>query len=380
MNQHGPDSHNNTKFNLNGNSMKQSKIGRRLSVLLALALAGGTFSSCQKSSDHKARPLVPPTEKRKLTMAKNELKLPQTISTLPAPAVVISPQTADQEEISRLIRQYLEKKQLDGRHLAVDVLNFRTQSRYTFNSSCYFTAASTYKLCLATLYYDLVAQSKVALSDTYLLDASMTDEGEAVAGTYKTGDSIPVRELLKHMVISSDNTAAHVLFQHLGGFDKFKTLTCSFLNIQPDQAYLQEGNLINAQILTACARAIYSAAQTTYKQLLEDMTQAQTSRYFNLLPPMQHIMAQKYGSFENAMNSVGFSLDANNPFSLVVLTDLGPACEQVLAEIAALIYAHYHPDKLQAEQILAQAEVFRNYPVYTAEDQPAVVNADGADN
>ena len=377
MNQHSLAPHSN--FSRNDSAIKRGKIGRKLSVLLALALAGGTFSSCQKSSEHKARPLVPPTEKRKLTMAKNELKLPQTISTLPAPAVVISPQTADQEEISRLIRQYLEKKQLDGRHLAVDVLNFRTQSRYTFNSSCYFTAASTYKLCLATLYYDLVAQSKVALSDTYLF-ASMTDEGEAVAGTYKTGDSIPVRELLKHMVISSDNTAAHVLFQHLGGFDQFKTLTCSFLNIQPDQAYLQEGNLINAQILTACARAIYSAAQTTYKQLLEDMTQAQTSRYFNLLPPMQHIMAQKYGSFENAMNSVGFSLDANNPFSLVVLTDLGPAGEQVLAEIAALIYAHYHPDKLQAEQILAQAEVFRNYPVYTAEDQPAVVNADGADN
>lgn len=278
------------------------------------------------------------------------------------------------QELEKLITAYLAKKDLSSDHLAIELYNFKRKEHYALNADKYFTAASTYKFPLAVIYYDLMRQGKVQKGSQFKITEAELAEEDGAYRRSAIGSIICVEDLLNPMILHSDNTAAHVLFEELGGFQRYKEMVCETISINKDPNYISEGNKINAQILSAFAKKVYEN-QSDYKTLLANMQKAEPIHYLNFLPAMHNIMWQKYGSYAEALNSVGLKLDGPEQYSLVVLTNLGRNGEPVVGEIGALVYAFYHPDKLKADEIINKAEHFVAYYQPASDTQPVANHA-----
>lgn len=262
-------------------------------------------------------------------------------------------------EIAALLENYIAKKNFAKEHIAITLRNYNTGDSYNLNEDEYFVAASTYKFYLATMYYDLIAAGKVSLDDSYRLDADEINSGGVIDSRYKQGDYIKVSELLHDMIIYSDNSAGHMLFNELGDYVAMKKLAQNYVTVKEDARYFSYDNIIKANFLADFASLVY-ADQDKYATLIKDLQQAEPSSYQNLLPEMHNVMAQKYGRYELACNSVGLHLDPQMSYVLVVLTDMSGYGERVIGEISYLIYTYYYKGLAAANKALESMAVL-NY-------------------
>lgn len=263
------------------------------------------------------------------------------------------------EELEQLLDAYISKKNFDKAHIAIDFRNFTTGHSYALNPDKYFVAASTYKFYLATMYYDLIDQGKVKLDDKYRLDSNELNAGGVIDNTYKVGDFISVGELLHDMIIYSDNSAGHMLFNELGDYVAMKKLAAKYVDVNADSSYLSYENIVKANFLADFAALVY-ADQDKYATLIKDLQQAEPNSYLNFLPEMSKKMAQKYGRYELACNSVGLCLEPDMTYVLVILTDMSGYGERIMGEISSLIYNYYKKGKEAALTVIDEAEVL-NY-------------------
>lgn len=342
------------------------QIERKLSLVLACCLSVSALTSCKQienTESTETQPMLHPLNAA-LPVISTE-QTPQTCHCL----TNSSNTDIRMQQYGALIDDYLKKKNLSTDHVAIELYNFKNKEHFALNENKYFTAASTYKLPLAVIYYDMLRKGSVKNDYSIKLKDSEVIEPYGI-GACAVGCNINVHDLLNPMIISSDNTAAHVLFDALGGFTHYKELVCENINIAKDPAYIAEGNLICSRILTAFAKKIYEN-QADYEALLCNMQKAEPVHYLNLLPPMHNVMVQKYGSYAEALNSVGLQLKGPEQYSLVVLTNLGGAGEQILGEISALTYAFFYPDKIDAQEVINQARTFQflPQPIYVANPQ-----------
>lgn len=337
--------------------LKTKQIRPCLSLVLACGLLGSMLTGCQQADDEQLKAANLPA----LHVSNTDLSkiYAQTGTNQSLSADQAANNKIRMQGFADLIERYLKKKKLEPSNIAIELYNFKRQEHFALNSDKYFTAASTYKFPLAVIYYDLLRTGKVKKESSIKLNESEVIETYGV-GANSVGSLINVDDLLNPMIINSDNTAAHMLFEELGGFRRYKELVCENVGLEKDPQYLADGNNISTQILSAFAKKVYEK-QADYEVLLFNMQKAEPMHYLNLLPSMHNVMTQKYGSYAEALNSVGLQLNGPEQYSLVVLTKLGGAGEQVIAEISALAYAFYYPDKIKAEDIIEQAQVFQAF-------------------
>lgn len=334
---------------------KQTK--QKFSLVLACSLLFSIFTGCKQDEDLSTAKSLPALHASDADVS--SLYTKEQSKELLVSADELANGRVHMQEFANLIERYLAKKKLAPEHVAIELYNFKRNEHFALNENKYFVAASTYKFPLAVIYYDLLRKGTVKKTSSLQLDESEVMDPYGV-GANSVGSLINVVDLLNPMILYSDNTAAHMLFEELGGFRRYKELVCENVNLPKDPKYLADGNHISTTILSTFAKKVYEN-QENYEALLCNMQKAEPVHYLNLLPSMHNVMVQKYGSYEAALNSVGLQLKGDEQYSLVVLTDLGQAGEQVVGEISALAYAFYYPDKLKAENIIEQAQAFQYF-------------------
>lgn len=171
---------------------------------------------------------------------------------------------------------------------------------------------------------------------------------------FNCGDDVPVKALLYHMIRYSDNTASHILFDHLGGWREYKDIASNYVDVLKDSDFLSRENIIKANYLSQYLRLIYEH-QDMYTELLKDMLAAEPENYLNLEESMHNKLYQKYGFYMSACNSAGLNLEDGNNYSIVVLTKLGERGEAVIGEISELVYNYYHPEKQKTKNAVTRS-------------------------
>ena len=269
----------------------------------------------------------------------------QLAQTVDAGNAVDSETEAEAEEVSNelteLIDSYLLETGIDTSQLGIAVYDFESGGSYALNDTTYFTAASTYKLPLAMLYYEMINNGEYSLSDELIYESYHYEEGGTICYDYLPGSSISIEELLHCMILYSDNTAAHILFENLGGWQAFKEAAAKYSDVEiaeDDSEYYSDENIFTAAYMEDVLDYLYSHADD-FETLLDDMTQAMPDDYLNMY--LGDVMAQKYGQYDMAENAVGLSM-SGHPYSIAVYTALGYSGRVLIGELNELIWQYFN--------------------------------------
>lgn len=242
-------------------------------------------------------------------------------------------------ELMDLINTYLNENGIDQSQIALCVRSLDKLEDYNINGDTEFIAASVYKLPLALLWYERVNNGEVSLQDTLYYDASYYEEGPGVASDYAAGSSIPLSDLLNSLILNSDNTAGHILFENLGGWTSFKQEITKYTSRQMDEEFYSYENVLTANYTSDVLQYIYDN-QGNFETLISNMRQSMDNDYLDL--KVDTNVAQKYGSFDYSENAVGFVDNAKIPYSISIFTTLGSNGVNVIGDINEICYNYFN--------------------------------------
>lgn len=314
---------------------------------------------------------------------KKEAAATATPSSSPTPTATPTPtptptpsQVTVSSDLDALITSYFNQNGIDASDIGIYVHDLTSGGTYTFNETDYFLAASTYKLPLAMYYYeqinagkispdtvigytiypdtdsdgststgsgsDTAAQANIVLQD----DTTATPVPSAPAGSTAAAVSSPdatpsqstepveeptpeptpqsyydtVGNFLHSMILYSSNEAAEALYENIGGWMNYKELTevySTHITSSEEAAYLADGeNMMSPVYMNDVLSYLYEH-KSSFQTLISDMTDALPYTYLN--GNVNGVMAQKYGNYGGAFNSVGFSI-SGHPYSIVIYT------------------------------------------------------------
>lgn len=243
-------------------------------------------------------------------------------------------------ELEEKIDEYIEEENLDKDKITYYITDLVTEESISLHPNEDRTAGSIYKLPLAMLWYELINDGEYKLSDKLTFTSEDYEEGGGViASNYSIGSKIPIEELLEEMIVHSDNTAAHMLFDELGGYSKFKSKADKYSDKEMDnEFYSRSENVVTARYMNDVLNYLYNHSQE-YTTLIKDMKKSQKKGYLNAT--VQTHAAQKYGAYMQASNAVGF-VDAKEPYSIVVLTSYSDLGEGYIGDINAICYKYFN--------------------------------------
>jgi len=111
----------------------------------------------------------------------------------------------------------------DGK-VAVYATNLQTGATYSLNGDTRVNTASTIKLPILIGVYTAVSEGRVKWNDTSELGPGNKAGGSGVLGEMSDGTKIPLRDLVRYMMLLSDNTATNMVLDHVPGNDVNTTL------------------------------------------------------------------------------------------------------------------------------------------------------------
>lgn len=238
--------------------------------------------------------------------------------------------------LEELMQSILTGYDAEDDSVSITYENLITSQKYEYNSDLFMTAASTIKLPLNMIYYDLIEDGEYQEDSLLYYSSSMQEAGAGyTASEYAVNSYIPLSYLLHQSIVYSDNTAANVLIQELG-FQNFRSMTASYVAQEYPEIFYTD-NLVNGKLLAACLKQLYEHADH-YETLLNDMKDAMPNDYFNTY--LQNVdIAHKYGSYNGYEHDAGIVF-ANQPFLLVVMSNQAYDAQELISEIALALYEY----------------------------------------
>lgn len=246
-------------------------------------------------------------------------------------------ETLTETTLLERITIYLDENEILEHQISIAIYDPSTQQSYQLYANEDMFSASLYKVPLAMLYYEYIEEGTIFLEDTLLYSEDCYEEGGPIASTYGIGSYIGIEELLYDMIVYSDNTAAHILFEHLGGWTTYRTLIEKY-SAQTFNASFYEENVFPASYATDVLQYLYQHA-SIYKALIQHMKLVYPQDYLGKKLDVQ--IAQKYGSYETYENAMGI-VYGEHPYLITIMTSLGNEATQVIGEINEIAYNFFH--------------------------------------
>lgn len=237
-----------------------------------------------------------------------------------APAIQVS-QFENPEEINQQLQtqldQYIAQHGYNANDLCILIESDDKTVSYRLNENMPVEAASIYKLPLCMLYCDQIAEGKRKLEDTLIFsEADYQAEGQnPIAYKYYFGVAIPISELIQSCLTHSDNTAASILYNGLGGWPAFMEMMKNYSAHTP-QSEDPMANLATANQYMDILNKLKSDP-TRYGIITQSLDAQDKTLYLNEL--IEPAMLQKYGQLETFTNVVGYSI-SGQPYSIIVMS------------------------------------------------------------
>ncbi len=224
---------------------------------------------------------------------------------------------SDIEIIENSIYSYMEKNEIDLEVVSLVIEDLETEQKISISGDEENFAASIYKLPLALIYYDLINNGEIELTDKYQFLAEHQESVGVLESKYSFGDYISLQYLLEIMIKYSDNSAAHILFENLGGWEEFKELATIYVDLEYSEDFIEK-NILSAEYTNSLLVYIYNNEEK-YIELIEDMCNASPEEYLDIDESIE--IAQKYGWYNKYVNSVGI-IYSSSPYTISIFTEL----------------------------------------------------------
>jgi beta-lactamase class A len=132
-------------------------------------------------------------------------------------STILSAQDGAQDRIKDIAAQFPGK-------VSIYAKNLRTGAAYDLNGSNRVNTASTIKLPILIAVFTAVEEGRVHWTDTSELTKASKVGGSGVLQEMSDGTRVPLRDLVRYMMLLSDNTATNLVLDHVTGNEVNATL------------------------------------------------------------------------------------------------------------------------------------------------------------
>lgn len=187
------------------------------------------------------------------------------------------------------------------------------------NENKIYYSASTSKLFMVIYLLEKYRNNELDLETKLVYKPSDAMQGSIGMKQHKYYDEVPLSELIKHMLVYSDNTAYFMLINYVG-LDNLKL-------------YFKEYNLVmesfdpfirnySADLAMKSLVRLYELIQIDddYSKLIKE---SMNNKNMNYLSFDDKTFLHKYGYYDASYHDIGIYDDENNPYLLAVLTLYG---------------------------------------------------------
>jgi beta-lactamase class A len=201
--------------------------------------------------------------------------------------------------------------------------------QYARNANVVFPAASLIKIPIAVTVYQAASQGSISLDTALTMDASVIVGGTGTIQYDPPGSSYTVRELVARMLYESDNTAANMLIDHLGGF---APVNQTMQQIGATQTVLQRrmmdfearaagrDNVTTPADMALLLQLLYQGAlpdAAGAQEIINALAQTTDRQKIPAQLPPTVVVAHKIGVLPQVEHDAGLVLVPNQPYILV---------------------------------------------------------------
>ena len=260
--------------------------------------------------------------------------------TLPAAAADEPAYDFSSISLADAIADFMTEHKLTETNFAMGWYDIESGESFYVNGDSFFKAASMYKLPLAMVCYDRIA------------------EGTLNPKTNYSGWQLSVA--LKHAITQSNNEAAAAM-RHAISYDQvtYRNAMAAYsgLDIETFPHTYYSDNHISPEFMINTLKTLWDRSED-FPELIEDLKNASPGMCFATDQDRQFEMGHKYGAFEGAVDDCAI-VWADRPYLLVAFTQNAYYAERALRELYSMMedYAVYlHAQDVAAAEAARLAE------------------------
>lgn len=239
-----------------------------------------------------------------------------------------------EEKITKIKKQISTILDDNSNYYGIYYYDIKTEKGFSINPDKPFIAASTVKVPIAMMIADKLQDKTLSPSDrlTYLDKYYMEGAGD-LQGAINQGDKISIDDLLKYMIVNSDNIACNMLSTVAGNrTDYFQKVTSQTIN--------EDENVLTITQQFLMLKKLYENEEKNpyYDKIIEYMKNTTTHDRLDKYVP-QNIVAHKIGDYEESVNDIGIFY-TTDPYILCIFSsgdELDTETENI-AKISKFIY------------------------------------------
>lgn len=248
--------------------------------------------------------------------------------------VSVQEETSSLENLENKIKDYLGN---EINNVGLIYYDLTTNKKISINGDALFTAASTYKVGMNIITYNMIKEGTLSLSDNIKYSSGYYEEGTGILQSQidtTLNSPISIQKLLDYSIIYSDNIATNMVTEKLGGFDSVRQAVSYFTGVSEPTV---SGNVITPETEFRLLKNLYlNRFDEYYSHLIEVMKNTEFhDRIDKYLP--YNIVAHKIGSYDSYINDVGI-IFTDKPYILVIYTNELTNAAEKIATLSNIIY------------------------------------------
>lgn len=211
--------------------------------------------------------------------------------------------------------------------------DINSEKSIEINGDKQFVAASTIKVPINMLMYDMIQDKKININEKLKYEDSDYEDGAGVLQGAELNNPIPIKTLSDYSLIYSDNIAINMLLRKVGKENRY-----DYIEKIVGHPIVHDGNNTTPQDSFRILQRLYLNPDNNeyYSAMIETMKKTEYNDRIDKYIPKQ-IVAHKIGDFAEYVNDVAI-VCKENPYILVVFTkELPEACE-VIGQVSKIIY------------------------------------------
>lgn len=298
------------------------KIGLFLLLIAFISGCGNTSNDEEPAGSNESSETAKDSNDEEESTKEEAMPFDAWLETVEVPYKEMILPNLDEMSTEEIITHYRSELEVPEDWISVAYTDLITDETYHHNETEVMTAASTTKVLLAMLYFDLV-ESEMLNMDTYIpyYDGGFEEGGGNITADVVNGvgqNSYSLDYTIQEMIIRSDNTATNMLRRFYT--DNFGPLGEGMHSVIPESDYtaeMLEQNTTSAALLEETLLALL--ANDAYAPIIEHMRSADENLYFKYY--IEEDMPVKYGLLYELQHHTGiYEVDGNPAYSLVVMT------------------------------------------------------------
>ncbi|MGV8983071.1 serine hydrolase [Clostridium sp.] len=201
------------------------------------------------------------------------------------------------------------------------------------NEDKQFVAASTIKVPINMLMYDMVEDKKININEKLKYEECDFEEGAGVLQGSDLGNPISIKTLSDYSIRYSDNIAINMILRKVGIENKY-----DYMEKVLGHTVVHSGNNTTPEDSCKILEKLYFNVDDNkyYDTMIQAMEKTEYHDRIDKYIPKE-IVAHKIGDYGEYVNDMAI-VNKENPYILVAFTEDVPAANEVIAKVSKLIY------------------------------------------